>query len=763
MSKSYMGSRTRKKDWEALTTGQPVYTDDIAPVGCLVVKLLRSPHAHARIQSIRTDLAMKVPGVVAVYTWEDVPQERFTLAGQTYPEPSAYDRLILDREVRFVGDPVAIVAAETEEAADKALRLIKVQYELLPAVLDYHTAKDNETLIHPEENWHCLCPVGADNHRNLAASGSCEEGDVEKAFAESKWVVEETYHTKACQQAMMETFRTWCQMDAYGRLTVVSSTQIVFHVRRILSNALGIPKSRIRVVKPRIGGGFGAKQTSVSEIYPAFVTLKTGRPSKIIFSRYESQIASSPRHEMELRVKIGADEAGNLKAIEVYTLSNTGAYAEHGPTTVGLSGHKSIPLYRSEAFRFSYDVVYTNQMSAGAYRGYGATQGIFAVESAIDELAHKMGVDPAALRMQNMVRQGDRMPAYYGEISLSNTMDQCLQKVKEAIGWEEKYPRRVMPDGHIRGVGLSLDMQGSGISGVDVGSVTLRVSDDGGYTMLLGCADMGTGCDTILAQMAADMLNCPIESIAVLSGDTDASPYDSGSYASSTTYITGMACVKCCKELTGKILSYGAEMLSCQPEEVEFDGEYVFKTEDPAQKVSLREISYKAESGSGKALEATASHYSPTSPPPYMVGAAEVDIDPETGKLQVVQYEAAVDCGTVVNENLARVQAEGGILQGIGMATMEDVIYDQKGRDMSNSFMQYRLPTKEDFGKIHVQFCPSYEPSGPFGAKSIGEVVINTPSPAIANAVYNAIGIRFRELPITAEKILLALNEKDGK
>ena len=306
-------------------------------------------------------------------------------------------------------------------------------------------------------------------------------------------------------------------------------------------------------------------------------------------------------------------------------------------------------------------------------------------------------------------------------------------------------------------------MQGSGISGVDVGSVTLRVSDDGGYTMLLGCADMGTGCDTILAQMAADMLNCPIESIAVLSGDTDASPYDSGSYASSTTYITGMACVKCCKELTGKILSYGAEMLSCQPEEVEFDGEYVFKTEDPAQKVSLREISYKAESGSGKALEATASHYSPTSPPPYMVGAAEVDIDPETGKLQVVQYEAAVDCGTVVNENLARVQAEGGILQGIGMATMEDVIYDQKGRDMSNSFMQYRLPTKEDFGKIHVQFCPSYEPSGPFGAKSIGEVVINTPSPAIANAVYNAIGIRFRELPITAEKILLALNEKDGK
>ena len=763
MAEKYLGSRTRKKDWEALTTGQPVYTDDLAPAGCLTVKLLRSPHAHARIRSIRTDLALKVPGVVAVYTYEDVPQERFTLAGQTYPEPSAYDRLILDRELRYVGDPAAIVAAETEEAADKALRLIKVDYEVLPAVLDFHTAMDNPTLVHPEESWHCLCPVGADNRRNLAASGSCGEGDVEKAFAGSRWVVEETYHTKACQQAMMETFRTWCQMDTYGRLTVVSSTQIVFHVRRILSNALGIPKSRIRVVKPRIGGGFGAKQTSVSEIYPAFVTLKTGRPSKIVFSRYESQIASSPRHEMELRVKIGAAGDGHLTAIEVYTLSNTGAYAEHGPTTVGLSGHKSIPLYRADAFRFSYDVVYTNRMSAGAYRGYGATQGIFAVESAIDELAHRMGMDPAELRMRNMVREGDRMPAYYGEISQSCAMDRCLEAVREAIGWDEKYPRRVLENGHIRGVGMALDMQGSGISGVDVGSVTLRVSDDGGYTMLLGCADMGTGCDTILAQMAADMLNCPIESIAVLSGDTDASPYDSGSYASSTTYITGMACVKCCKELTERIIAYGAEMLGCRPEEAEFDGEAVLLTENPGEKVSLREISYKAQSGSGKALEATASHSSPTSPPPYMVGAAEVDIDPETGKLTVVRYEAAVDCGTVVNENLARVQAEGGILQGIGMAVMEDIVYDEKGRDMSNSFMQYRLPTKEDTGRIHVQFCPSYEPTGPFGAKSIGEVVINTPAPAIANAVYNATGLRFRELPITAEKILLALREKDGR
>ena len=432
----------------------------------------------------------------------------------------------------------------------------------------------------------------------------------------------------------METFRTWCQMDTYGRLTVVSSTQIVFHVRRILSNALGIPKSRIRVVKPRIGGGFGAKQTSVSEIYPAFVTLKTGRPSKIVFSRYESQTASSPRHEMELRVKIGAAGDGHLTAIEVYTLSNTGAYAEHGPTTVGLSGHKSIPLYRADAFRFSYDVVYTNRMSAGAYRGYGATQGIFAVESAIDELAHRMGMDPAELRMRNMVREGDRMPAYYGEISQSCAMDRCLEAVREAIGWDVKNtPGECWKTGISAGSAWRWTCRASGISGVDVGSVTLRVSDDGGYTMLLGCADMGTGCDTILAQMAADMLNCPIESIAVLSGDTDASPYDSGSYASSTTYITGMACVKCCKELTGKIIAYGAEMLGCRPEEAEFDGEAVFLTENPGGKgFAAGNQLQGAKTAPGKPSRPPPSHSSPTSPPPYMVGAAEVDIDPETGE-----------------------------------------------------------------------------------------------------------------------------------
>ena len=469
-----VGQPIRKKDAMALVQGKPVFTDDLAPKDCLVVKVLRSPHANAMVKNIKTDIAKRVPGIEDIYTWEDVPQQRFTMAGQTYPEPSPYDRLILDRHVRYVGDPVAIVAGANEECVEQALRMIKVEYEVLPAILDFRKAKDNELLVHPEDTWKSLCPVGADNKRNLCACESSDHGDVDQVLADCDVVVEETYHTLANQQAMMETFRTVCYMDTYGRLNVFSSTQIVFHARRILSNALGIPKSKIRVMKPRIGGGFGAKQTVVAEIFPAFVTWKTGKASKMIFTREESQTASSPRHEMEVSVKIGADKDGRIRAIDVYTLSNTGAYGEHGPTTVGLSGHKSIPLYGSlEAHRFAYDVVYTNTMSAGAYRGYGATQGIFAVESAVNELAGRLGMDPVELRLKNMVREGQTMPAYYGETAKSCALDRCLLRAKEMIGWDEKFPCRDMGNGKVRSVGVSMAMQGSGISGVDVGSATM--------------------------------------------------------------------------------------------------------------------------------------------------------------------------------------------------------------------------------------------------------------------------------------------------
>lgn len=753
----YVNKPVPKTDAMSLVTGKPVYTDDLAPSDCLIVKILRSPHANAWVEEIKTDAAKKIEGIACVLTYEDVSHKRFTLAGQTAPEISPWDRYIIDKHVRFVGDPVAIVAGETEEAVDKALKRIKVKYRVEEAVLDIHTAKDNPILVHPEDDWYMPIPAGGDNKRNLCSSNVEEVGDVDAMLEKCAYTVDQVYHTKANQQTMMETFRTYCYMDHFQRLTVVSSTQIPFHIRRIVGNALNIPSSKVRVIKPRIGGGFGAKQSSVSEVFPALVTWVTGRPSKIVFSRKESMIASSPRHEMEVHIRMGADENGIVKAIDLYTLSNTGAYGEHGPTTVGLSGHKSIALYRhTEAYRFAYDVVYTNMQAAGAYRGYGATQGIFAVESAADELAHKMGMDPVKFRELNMPMEGEALPGYPDvPINGSCTMDKCLARAKEMIGWDEKYPFRDMGNGKVRGVGIAMAMQGSSIAGIDVGGADIKLNEDGSYTLALGCSDMGTGCDTILAQMAADCLDTDMKNIVVFSVDTDISPYDSGSYASSTTYATGNAVIQACGELRKRIHAFGAQMLGVSTEDSDFDGEKV-RTED-GKEVTLQQIAGKATCGVCSELQVVKEYSSPISPPPFMVGAAEVEVDKETGQIDVIDYVGVIDCGTPINPNLARVQAEGGIGQGIGMVLYEDVQYTDKGKIRNNSFMQYKIPNRMDIPKVRIEFESSYEKTGPFGAKSIGELVINTPCPAIANAVYNATGVRVRELPITPEKVAMGI------
>ena len=758
----YVNKPVPKTDAMSLVTGKPVYTDDLAPSDCLIVKILRSPHANAWVEEIKTDAAKKIEGIACVLTYEDVSHKRFTLAGQTAPEISPWDRYIIDKHVRFVGDPVAIVAGETEEAVDKALKRIKVKYRVEEAVLDIHTAKDNPILVHPEDDWYMPIPVGGDNKRNLCSSNVEEVGDVDAMLEKCAYTVDQVYHTKANQQTMMETFRTYCYMDHFQRLTVVSSTQIPFHIRRIVGNALNIPSSKVRVIKPRIGGGFGAKQSYVSEVFPALVTWVTGRPSKIVFSRKESMIASSPRHEMEVHIRMGADENGIVKAIDLYTLSNTGAYGEHGPTTVGLSGHKSIALYRhTEAYRFAYDVVYTNMQAAGAYRGYGATQGIFAVESAADELAHKMGMDPVKFRELNMPMEGEALPGYPDvPINGSCTMDKCLARAKEMIGWDEKYPFRDMGNGKVRGVGIAMAMQGSSIAGIDVGGADIKLNEDGSYTLALGCSDMGTGCDTILAQMAADCLDTDMKNIVVFSVDTDISPYDSGSYASSTTYATGNAVIQACGELRKRIHAFGAQMLGVSAEDSDFDGEKV-RTED-GKEVTLQQIAGKATCGVCSELQVVKEYSSPISPPPFMVGAAEVEVDKETGQIDVIDYVGVIDCGTPINPNLARVQAEGGIGQGIGMVLYEDVQYTDKGKIRNNSFMQYKIPNRMDIPKVRIEFESSYEKTGPFGAKSIGELVIDTPCPAIANAVYNATGVRVRELPITPEKVAMGILEQEA-
>ena len=755
-----VGKGVIKKDAMALVTGQPVYCDDLAPKDCLIVKLLRSPHAYAKIRSIDTSIAKRIPGIEAVYTYEDVPTSRFTLAGQSYPEPSPYDRRILENVVRYVGDEVAIVAGANEDCVDRALKAIKVDYEVLEPLLDFEKSIDNAIVVHEEDDYKCLCEIGNDVKRNIVSSGESVVGDVDAVLKDCEVVLERDYHTKANAQAMMETMRSYCYIDTYGRLNCVSSTQIPFHVRRILSNALEIPKSKINVIKPRIGGGFGAKQTACCEIFTAFVTWKLKKPSKIVYTREETFAATNSRHEMKMHVRIGAKKDGTIEAIDLYTLSNQGAYGEHGPTTICLAGHKSLPLYNHvKASRFTYDVVYTNTMRAGAYRGYGATQGQFAVESIINELADELNMDPCEIRFKNMTRENEVLSQYYNEELNACALDRCLEKAMEMIDYKNKPLRRDMGD-FVRGLGVSLSMQGSGISGLDVGSVEIKLQDDGFYTLSIGATDMGTGCDTILAQMVAECMDCDVDQVVTSSLDTDHAPYDTGSYASSTTYVTGMAVVKACEKLRNSILEAAAGFFNVDKEDIEFDGKKI-NTLDHVHEMSLAEFADTCFNGGiAKALIASESHMSPTSPPPFMVGIAEVDVDKLTGEIKVHDYVSVVDCGTVINPNLARVQAEGGIVQGIGMALSEDITYSNEGKMRNRNFLQYKLPTRVDVPSVRVEFESSYEDNGPFGAKSIGEVVINTPTSAIASAIKHATGVQVRTLPITAEKVLLGKEDE---
>lgn len=759
-----------KKDARGLLQGRAVYTNDLAPRDSYIVSLLRSPHAHARIRSIDTHKAERIDGIVAIYTYEDVPHERFTLAGQSFREMSPYDTLILDRTVRYIGDEVAIVVGTDERAIAAAKRLIKVDYEALPAVTDFTQALDNPVVVHDEDDIRAYIPMGEDFSRNLICHEVSEVGDLDSAFAASDVIIEHDYETQAAQQSMMEPFSCYAYTDAQDRVCVVSSTQVPFHIRRQVATALQIPQSRVRVTKPRVGGGFGAKQTGCNEIYAAFAAFKLGHPCKCIYTREETMACANTRHKMRMHVRLGAKSDGTIMAIDLDVLSDAGAYGYHAPTTVGLAGHKSLPIYNhARASRFSYDVVYTNTTPGGAFRGYGATQGQFAVESAVNELADKLGIDPCELRLANIVHEGETCPQYYNEVLRSCRLDDCIVRAKEMIGWDDKPLARDLGD-RVRALGVALTMQGSGISNVDIGSIDIRLEDDGFFVLNLGATDVGTGCDTIMAQFAAEVLVCSPTQIVVNGVDTDTSPYDCGAYASSGTYVTGMAAVSAATKLREKICEQAAKFMDVAPEQVIVADGRVF-VDDGAdddvvtvgqiasgkvREMTLGELANRC-IGIGLQpgyLSAHASNSQPVSPPPFMCGIAEVDVDKATGEVTVVDYVAAVDCGTVANANLARVQAEGGIVQGIGMALTEDVQVAPDGFLRTRNLMQYKIPSRLDVPDIRIDFCPSYEPTGPFGAKSIGEVVINTPLGAIASAVAHATGNYVRTLPITPEKAL---------
>jgi putative selenate reductase molybdopterin-binding subunit len=768
---SEVGRSLPKIDGVGLVMGRPAYADDLAPRDALIVKALRSPHAFARIVSIDTSAAAAMPGVHCVLTWRDVPRVAITRAGQGHPEPSPRDRFILDEFVRHVGDEAAAVAAATEAEAEAALAAIVIEYEVLDPVLDFEMSEGHASVLHPEPEAHENFPIGFDPAQNVASAYAMNVADVDAVVAGSEVVLRRTYYTQAQQHVALEPMACSTWLDLHGRLNVISSTQTPWHVRRIMARALDVPVKDIRVNKPRIGGGFGGKQMIHGELLCGLATLRTGRPTKMVYSRREVFDASNTRHPMRLDMTVGADRDGRLRAIDMKVLSDTGAYGEHALTVFMIAGAKTLPLYNKvDAVRFGGKTVYTNRVPGGAFRGYGAIQGNYALESVLAELAHELGLDPIALREMNMIGEGETSPIFAimgeGTEGRAQTVDscklpECIRRGREMIGWDDKYPRRDAGPDKVRGVGMALAMQGSGIPGIDMASATLKLNDFGSFNLLIGATDLGTGSDTILAQIAADVLGVTTDKIIVYSSDTDRTPFDTGAYASSTTYVSGHAVREAAALMKAALVEEGARSLGCNPSDVDFDGKTV---RGPDGEISLEDLSTRLlYSEHQKQLCVTGSHLCEKSPPPYMAGFAEVDVDTATGLVTLVDYVAIVDCGNAINPNLAKVQVEGGLAQGVGMALTEDVRYGKRGHLRTNDMMSYKIPSREDLPSLRVELVDSHEPSGPYGAKSVGEIGIDTPPAAIANAVFNAVGVRIRDLPITPEKVLAALDAKGKK
>jgi CO/xanthine dehydrogenase Mo-binding subunit len=753
--------KTPSVDGLGIMKGRKGFTDDFAEKDSLIVKVLRSPHAFAKIKKINDQAARALDGIEMVLTYKDFKRIPFTRAGQGYPEPSPHDKFVLDEYVRYVGDEVLAVVGSDTEICEKALSLIDVEYEVLEPVLDFENAMDNEVLVHPEDEIHEMFDIGFKPKRNIAASYQMEVGDVEDVLKSCDVTIDETFYTQAQAHVMLEPHTVNARMDYQDRLVLYSATQTPFHIRRIISQALAIPMAKIRVIKPRVGGGFGGKQAIHGEMLVAYVTYKTGKSAKMIYTRKEVFESSYTRHPMKLQVKLGADKSGKLKAIDCHVLSDTGAYGEHALTVYMVAGSKVLPLYNKvDAVRFYGNVVYTNHTPAGAFRGYGAIQGNFALESAVDILCEKLNIDPLEFRQKNMMKENETSPifAIMGEGTEGTAMmmdtcklDECVSRGKELIGWDNIYPR-IEKEDKIESVGMAIAMQGSGIPLIDMGSATIKLNDDGFYNLMVGATEIGQGSDTVLTQIAAEALMTTVDKVIIYSSDTDLTPFDVGAYASSTTFVSGNAVFKAAMALKKEMIKEVARIFDAKEEDIEFDGQ-VFKCKD--ETMTLRDFSNEITySESQKQLQVTSSYVGPKSPPPFMAGFVKIEIDKETAEIKILDYVSVVDCGTTINPMLAKGQVDGAIVQGLGMAMFEDVKYSKTGKLISSDLLNYKIPTRLDIHKLTTEFVDSYEESGPFGAKSVGEIGIDTPPAALANAVYNALGVRIKELPITPEKIL---------
>ena len=755
-----------KVDGMVLAAGAAQFVDDVKFHNLLHIKMLYSPHAHARIVKIDVSKAERLKGVKCVLHFGNVPRVLHTTAGQGYPEPSPYDAVMFDNKVRFVGDRVAAVAADSAEIAEEACRLIRVDYEELPPVFDPEAAiKAGAPMIHDESDIR-----GAhDAKRNLAARIDVEIGDVDKGIAKSDYKFEDRYELGYAQHCPIEPHVCITYLDDRDRLVIRTSTQVPFHARRICAQVLQIPESRIRVVKPRVGGGFGAKQEVFLEYVAGLVTLRTRRPAKIELTRAEEFYTSRTRHPHIVKLRVGVKKNGLIDTLDMYALSNTGAYGTHGLTVVCNCGSKVIPLYnKAKNMKFIGEAAYTNLPVGGAYRGYGGTQGFFALESLMDDMAEHMGVDPLDLRRKNHIRKGESSPMFaalgegkegYDQSMQSCKLGECIEIGANAIDWDKE--RKNHGSGPVRtGVGCAILMQGSGIPGIDMGAATIKLNEDGAFNLLVGATDLGTGSDTVLSQIAAEALAVSIDKIVVYSSDTDFTPFDVGAYASSTTYISGGAVKKAADTVRRQIIAVAAEILSEKPDHLFCeDGHVVSKK--TKKKISYRTISLRSlYSRNQIQIEATESHVSYVSPPPFAAHFAKIAVDTETGHVKLLKYIMAVDCGVAIHPKLAEGQSEGAAMNGISYALTEEFVFNARGAMVNASFLDYKLFSTRDLPEMKTFLVPSYEPSGPFGAKSIAEININGPAPAIGNAIKNACGVRLKAIPFTPEKVLGAIRRR---
>ena len=763
--RSVVGKNLRKVDGYKLVTGSPAFTGDLHMHGMLYGKILPSPHAHARIKRIDTSKAKALPGVHAVLTYKDVPRVPHTTAGQAWPEPSPYDTYLLDSKMRFVGDRVAAVAAESRAIAEQALRLIQVEYEILPAVLDMEQAMaPGAPVIHDEPDATKIY----DASRNIAGHILREIGNVDDGFLQSDFIFEREFRTQRQQHCMLEPHITICWLDGDGRLVIRSSTQVPYHCRRQVAMILQLPVSRVHVIKPRIGGGFGGKQEMLLEDICGALALASRRPVRMEYTREEEFYMARSRHPQILRMKMGVKRDGTVVASHLKVLATTGAYGSHANTVQGNTGSKVLPLYRAEHLRFECDVVYTNAPVAGAFRGYGCPQGFFAQETLVDEICQQLNIDPVEFRRKNAIRLGDtdRLSAQLGEgkeglprVVRSCGLPECLEKGAAAIDWRRKRASLPDPSSHLkRGVGMACTMQGSGIAGIDWASAFLKMNEDGSFYLQVGASDVGAGADTVLAQIAAETLGVTLDKIIITSGDTDITPFDVGAYASSTTIISGGAVKKAAEKVRAHVLAVAANMLQATVENLACGNNQVFTITEPVQRISIGDVALQAMYKEKTQIMDGASHFNTDSPPPFSVTFAEVEVDTQTGKVRVLHLATAVDPGTAINPMQAEGQVEGAVTQGLGYALTEELLLDGEGRPLNANFMDYKIFTAKDMPKLTTILVQTDEPMGPYGAKSVSEVPINGPAPAIANAIFHATGVRLRKLPMTPEDVLRALH-----